>query len=100
MSWYRWRGDDLCLDLRIAPRSSRNAIGEICNDRLKLKLTSPPVDGKANDSLTRLLAKLFGVPRAQVSITHGERGRDKTVCISAPAQFPAEITQLIERGQN
>lgn len=100
MGWYRWSGDDLHLDLRISPRSSRDAIGEVSNNRLKLKLTSPPVDGKANDSLTRLLAKLFGVPRSRVVITRGERGRDKTVVISAPGQFPAEIQGWIERRQN
>lgn len=100
MSWYRWEADALVLELRVLPRSSRDALGEISNERLKLKITAPPVDGKANEKVTRFLARAFGVAPTCVSIIRGELSRDKTVRIQAPSRLPTEIRRLIEPRRN
>ena len=59
-------------------------------DRLKISITAPPVDGKANAHLVKFLAGQFGVAKSQVSIVSGESGRDKTVRVSQPARVPVE----------
>lgn len=78
MSGARWDGDDLVLDLRIQPRAAADAI-EPFGERLKLRITAPPVDGRANRYLIRYLASALGVARSAVTIEAGENGRDKRV---------------------
>ena len=89
-AWYRWQGEDLLLTLRIQPRASRDEIAGPYGEALKVRITAPPVDGKANAHLLRFLAELFGVPLASVELLGGETGRDKRVKISRPKHLPAE----------
>ena len=86
--WYRWQGPDLVLQLQVLPRSSRNAFGETHDNRLKLKLTAPPVDNQANRDLTAFLAKAFGLPKSRVHIDKGSTGRQKTVRLERPTRLP------------
>lgn len=73
-----WDGDDLVLALRVQPRASADGI-EPFGERLKVRITAPPVDGKANGHLCRYLAKCLGVPRSAVVIEAGQSSRDKRV---------------------
>ena len=57
-------------------------------DRLKISLTAPPVDGKANQRLVKFLAKQFGVAVSQVSLVAGAAHRDKTLRIQQPQKVP------------
>ncbi|HEX5515202.1 MAG TPA: DUF167 family protein [Gammaproteobacteria bacterium] len=78
---------DLLLRLRVQPRASRDEL--IWQDeRLRLRITAPPVDGKANTYICNFLAKLFGVARSQVELLSGETGRDKRVRIRQPQKIP------------
>lgn len=79
------------LDLRVQPRASRNEFGELLGDRIKLRLTAPPVDGKANAALVRFLAGSFGVPKASVLLESGATGRNKRVRIRVPQHLPTAI---------
>lgn len=90
----RLRGDRLTLRLHVQPRASRTAWGELHGGRIKLYLTSPPVDGKANAALRAFLAGEFGVPKGRVRILRGASGRDKTVEIHAPVSIPEWIQRL------
>ncbi len=94
MSWHRWRGDDLVLDLRVRPRASRDHIAGPLGDRLKVSITAPPVDGKANTHLRRYLAKCFGIAPSRVTIEAGENSRDKRVHIQAPRRLPPAIAYI------
>ncbi|MBL3617569.1 MAG: YggU family protein [gamma proteobacterium endosymbiont of Lamellibrachia anaximandri] len=73
--WYHWDGDDLTLRLRIQPKASRDTFVGPHGDDFKIRITAPPVDGKANTHLIKLLAKAFGVPRSQVTLVSGETSR-------------------------
>jgi uncharacterized protein (TIGR00251 family) len=75
----------ITFDVQVVPRASRERLGPVVGDRLKVQLTAPPVDGAANDALVRLLAGALAVPRAQVSILRGETGRKKTIRIDGTA---------------
>ena len=89
--WYRWEGDDLLLSLRIQPRSGRDEFVAVYGDHYKVRITAPPVDGKANAHLIRFLAKAFGVGRAEVRLIKGESSRSKGVRISAPGKLPIPV---------
>ncbi len=97
--WYEWRDEELFLSLRIQPRSSRDEITGPHGAALKVRITAPPVDGKANAHLIRYLAKAFGVTRAQVELISGQTGRDKRVRIRSPKRLPesADIQSEPER---
>ena len=95
MSWYQWRGDTLLLDLRIQPRASRDRIAGPLGERLKVTITAPPVDGKANACLCRYLGKAFGLPTSRVSVVAGQTGRNKRVSLDAPGKIPPELQEFI-----
>jgi hypothetical protein len=57
-------------------------------DRLKVRLTAPPVDGAANAQLLRFLAHELGVPTARVGLLAGHAGRDKQVEVRGPWRRP------------
>lgn len=90
-SYYQWDGDTLCLTLRIQPRASRDEIVGPYGDALKIRITAPPVEGKANSHLIAFLAKTFGVAKADVTLLTGETGRAKRLRIRAPKRLPACI---------
>lgn len=70
------------IDTRIIPKSSRNEIiiGE--GGPVKVKVTSPPVDGKANKAVVNLLAKQLKVPKKDIQIVSGEKSRNKKIRIN------------------
>lgn len=81
-------GADIRLKLYIQPKASRDAWVELYGDEIKVAITAPPVDGKANTHLQKFLAKSFAVAKSQVVIEKGETGRHKTILIMAPNQLP------------
>lgn len=88
-----WRrdGEDFVLEVRVQPRASRPGLAGLHGDRLRIRLSSPPVDGRANEELVALVADAFGVPRARVTIEHGLSGRDKRVRVRGAAALPASL---------
>jgi uncharacterized protein (TIGR00251 family) len=78
VSGVRWDGDDLVLDLRVQPRAASDGL-DVLGERLKLRITAPPVDGRANRHIIRYLARILGVAKSAVAIEAGENGRDKRV---------------------
>lgn len=91
MSHYQWQGSDLLLRCHLQPKASSDAAVGLHGDRLKLRITAPPVDGKANAHLVQWLGKQFGVARSQVTILQGETGRAKNILIRQPARLPADF---------
>ncbi len=66
----------------LQPKSSKNeSIGPF-RDGIKIKVTAPPVEGKANEALIRFLAKELGISMSSIKIVKGRRSREKTVRIS------------------
>lgn len=96
MTFYHWEQQDLVLSIHVQPRSSRSGVVGIVDDKLKIKLTSPPIDGQANVEVCQLLAKLFGVAKSHVILISGETNRNKRVCIKSPKKLPDFITPFIQ----
>jgi uncharacterized protein (TIGR00251 family) len=67
--------------IRVVPRASRSEMAGIQGDALKLRITAPPVEGKANEECIRLLAETLGVKKGQVTIIAGHASRTKTVVV-------------------
>ena len=92
-SWYRWDKKDLILFLRVQPKASRNEFGEIVGDERKVRITAPPVDGKANLQLQKLLASEFSVNRSRIVIESGESARHKRIRVIGPDRLPEIINE-------
>lgn len=84
----KWHGDDLLLTVRVQAKASRDAFGEVVDGALKLRITAPPIDGKANAHLMKFLAKEFGVAKSAIGLVSGETGRNKRLRIHKPKRLP------------
>lgn len=91
-------GNDLVLSVYVQPRASRNQVCGIQGEELKVRLTSPPVDGAANKLCREFFADLFEVAKSSVEIVSGETSRHKRLRISGyrPGQFNEQISALEE----
>ncbi|MDO6617582.1 DUF167 family protein YggU [Pseudomonadota bacterium] len=86
---------NLLLNLYIQPKASRDKIVGLHGDEIKIAITAPPIDGKANSHLIKYLAKAFKVPKSDVMLLKGLQGRHKQVKILSPLKIPPEISQII-----
>lgn len=88
---YRWDGNELIIRLYVQPRASRDEIVDVHDNMLKLRITAPPTEGKANQRLQDFLAREFGVSRTAITLVTGKTSRRKTFRISAPTRLPAAV---------
>jgi uncharacterized protein (TIGR00251 family) len=70
------------LHVRLQPRAQRDEIVGERDGRLVVRVTAPPVDGKANDALIRLIAKRAQIAPSRVRVVRGHSARNKTVRVA------------------
>jgi len=80
--------------VRVQPGASKNEIVEMQEDALKIRISAPPVQGKANKVLIQFLAKQLAVKRSQVEILSGHTSRVKTIHVIG--QGTEKLQQLID----
>jgi hypothetical protein len=68
--------------VRVHPRAKKNAVTGELGDAVKLSLTSPPVEGRANEACIEFFAKLLKLPRSSVTIASGQTSRRKVIRVS------------------
>ena len=89
MGWYRYdEANNLVLTLHIQPGAKNTAAAGLHGEALKIKLTAPPVEGKANAALIKFLAERFDVPLSRVILKQGDKSRQKVIMIQQPAHGP------------
>ena len=76
------QNNNLLLNVYVQPRASKNRIAGMHGNNLKICVTAPPVENKANEAVVQFVAGLFGVPKSTVSIKSGRQGRNKKVLIT------------------
>jgi uncharacterized protein len=86
--------------VKVHPRARKNAITGVVGDALKLALTAPPVEGRANQAVIEFFAGLFEIPRSSVTIASGETSRNKVVRIAGLSRAAVEqrLTATIQEG--
>lgn len=90
MALFSQKKDGVCISIRVQPRSSRSAVAGLYGQSLRVCLKSAPVDDAANQECCALLSKLFGVPRASVSLVSGRSSRSKVIRIEGLSAPDAE----------
>lgn len=68
--------------VKVHPRAKKNAITGEVGDAIKLSLTTPPIEGRANDACVEFFAKLLKVPRSSVTIASGLTSRNKVIRVA------------------
>jgi len=81
----RDNGDGVSFAVKIHPRAKKTGITGEIGDALKVSLTAPPVEGRANQACIEFLAKLLKVPRSSVTIASGQTSRNKVIRVSGVA---------------
>lgn len=79
--YLKLHGDGVCLSLKVQPRASKNEIGNVLGNELKLKVTAPPVDSAANEAVLRFLADTLDCPRGSIQLLRGNNSRHKQILI-------------------
>lgn len=105
MSFYLWNQADLILFVKVQPKASKDELGDVIEnenqaDQIKIRITAPPVDGKANKHLIDYLSKIFKVAKSQITLLSGETGRNKKLQIHSPKQLPAIIPRINKAETN
>ena len=87
----------LLLRLHVQPRAAHDQVAGLQGETLKLRLTSPPVDGKANKAVIATLARLLEVPKSALTLRSALHSRSKTVRIenADEAQLRARLQTLL-----
>ena len=92
MTYLQEQADSVSVSLfiHVQPKASRTRIAGLHGGAVKLCITSPPVDGKANAAVIQFFAKLFKIPKAAVTIASGEASRDKRLVLAGISATQAE----------
>ncbi len=91
----RESGDGVTFGVKVHPRAKKNAITGELGDALKVFLTTPPVDGRANEACIEFFAKLLKVPRSSVTIASGQTSRNKVIRVAGLSA--AELSKRIKQ---
>ena len=78
----RETSDGVSFSVRVHPRAKKNAITGELGDALKVSLTTPPVEGRANEACIDFFAKLLKLPRSSVTIASGQTSRNKVIRVA------------------
>jgi len=73
--------DGVTFAIHVQPKSSKSELAGIHGDALKIRITAPPIEGRANEECLRFLASLFNVKKNQLVIKAGHQSRNKLISI-------------------
>ncbi len=94
-NYFKIMGNDIIIRVKIVPGSSKNKIIGVYNDSLKITITAPPVEGKANKKCIAYLAKYFNVAKSKIEIISGLASKNKLIRIYDISQ--KEFLEKIEK---
>ena len=77
------------LNVRVQPKASRSEVAGYEAGVLRVSIAAPPVEGKANEELIAFLARALGVRRSDITLIHGEKGRNKVLAVSGLSEEEA-----------
>jgi uncharacterized protein (TIGR00251 family) len=95
----RQEGDGASFRVHVQPKSSHEGIVGETDGILKLRVTPPPIEGRANEACLRLLAKALDLPVSRLRIVSGQHARFKTIRVGATSAqtIRAKLFELRER---
>jgi len=97
-AWLQLRANGVAIHLLVQPRASKNEVVGVQGEELKIRLTSPPVEGAANRTCCEYIAKRLGLAKSAVTIEAGESSRHKRLFLPgvSAAEVIAALTGNVE----
>ena len=93
-SWYRYNQGNLLLRLYVQPGAKYTQVVGLHGEALKIKLASPPIDGRANNALLQFIATQLHIPLRQIKLIRGEKSRHKTIEVNDCTINPEKLFLL------
>ncbi|MGB8437435.1 MAG: DUF167 domain-containing protein [Burkholderiales bacterium] len=90
-SWLTRTPTGWTIAVHVQPGAKRTTFAGVQGERLKIRISAPPVEGRANAAVVAFVAEQLGVPRALVTVARGERSRDKLIAIAVPDCNPDRL---------
>jgi uncharacterized protein (TIGR00251 family) len=86
-----------CIEIKVLPGASTNAVLGVCQGALKIGLHAPPEKGKANQEMIRFLSKVLDIKKSDISIVRGEKARHKLVAFAncTKEEFSAKFKKIV-----
>jgi len=91
MTWYQRESAVLTIHVYVQPGAKHTEVSGLFDGLLKIRLASPPIDGRANAALLKYISTLFDVPLRQVVLKKGEKSRRKTLVVIGSLIDPAHL---------
>lgn len=92
--FFSLQSDGVAIRILVQPRASKNQIVGLQEKELKVRLTSPPVEGAANELCRQFFSKKLRVSKSAVTIISGEKSRHK--CLFIKTDNPATVSNVLE----
>ena len=89
--WHHIQDDCITLVLHVQPGTKQTSVAGLHGDALKIRLSAPPIEGRANGALLKFIADFFKVPLQRVTLKQGEQSRHKRVEIRGSAVDPQRL---------
>lgn len=84
MEWFCWKNNFLLLHIQLQARARHDELVGIFNDRLKIRIKAPAIEGRANEYVIKYLAQCFKVNLQQITILRGLKSKIKLIQIDSP----------------
>ena len=91
-------GDSVTFSVKVHPRARRERVAGVLGNALKLEITAPPVEGRANEACIQFFADLLKVPRSSVTIAAGNSSRNKVIRVTGISA--ARVQQALSTALN
>ena len=91
-------GDSVTFSVKVHPRARRERVAAVLGNALKLEITAPPVEGRANEACIQFFADLLKVPRSSVTIAAGSSSRNKVIRVTGISA--ARVEQALSTALN
>jgi uncharacterized protein (TIGR00251 family) len=89
--WLKNRADGVIIKLHVIPNAKKTILTGEYNNTLKIKVSSPPVDGSANKEIKKFFSEMFNVSKNKVEIIKGEKSRQKEILIREKIEKISEV---------
>ncbi|WP_058477987.1 DUF167 domain-containing protein [Legionella steigerwaltii] len=89
--WYQCDAEGLILHLYVQPGARKTEVVGVHEGELKIRLNTPPIEGRANKALLQFVAQIFKVPARHVLLKRGEKSRHKTLTVIGTVVDPNDL---------
>lgn len=96
----RQDGSGVRLKVHLTPKASKEGVGGLYGDALKVRVKAPPVEGKANEAMVKLMARTLGVSRKSIELVSGQRSRIKIIRVKGLSPGRAAARLAREHDEN